>query len=538
MNNKETDKCRPYLAHFSKDELPVLVNSVKEFKTDLEPQLHNMAKAFANHKTGKLQHKLCVQKCAVNKRCTKKCIEERNKRLNEPILVDRVESRLGPIIRTIERGEDPDTIVMIELREFACSGIVLGSYSNFFAMCRGQTVIDLRKAPLTADTFEQIYKWMIRSNVTFLPKDVVRFVRAACFLEMQELLEQCYAMLDCDEFKEFWAFSVMYTSRYFHELYQINQAMATRISKSTLIIICSQEFLHLSEMQICALLRSSSLSVNSETELLYGVLHWLDVDWPARMACVGNVLKNIRFAYLAPKILCQLNGLDRDEMGPFGHVLDVFSRVQEKKKLIEDGIFYSTLVITMGGDTSKFKELPSARKELMVPRRWVQDTRCTYHRPVTKLCPNMRSISYEEFVTYSETLQESDTDYEQYILYPTDDDYCSTKLSTLFEQEPSMSGHSWSSNMSCCSDVSEVSDSCVWDSQSIKSWVRLESPISYQMDNISICSVSTGSESRASPRMQISADKASTHWHESIKEFRPSAIWQKWESSLLTERNE
>lgn len=226
-----------------------------------------MAKAFANHRTGKLQHKLCVQKCAVNKRCTKKCIEERNKRLNEPILVDRVESRLGPIIRTIERGEDPDTIVMIELREFACSGIVLGSYSNFFAMCRGQTVIDLRKAPLTADTFEQIYKWMIRSNVAFLPKDVVRFVRAACFLEMQELLEQCYAMLDCDEFKEFWAFSVMYTSRYFHELYQINQAMATRISKSTLIIICSQEFLHLSEMQICALLRSSSLSVNSETEV-------------------------------------------------------------------------------------------------------------------------------------------------------------------------------------------------------------------------------------------------------------------------------
>lgn len=235
--------------------------------SDLEPLLHIMPKAFANHRTDKLQHKICQRKCAENKKCTKKCMEQKEGRKKEVVLVDKVKSKLAPIIRALERGEDPDTIVMVEYREFACSGIVLGSYSVFFRKFRGHTMIDLRRGPMTADTFEQIYKWMVKPYYKFQPSDVVRVIRAASFLEITELLNECYGMLDSDLFRDFWAIDIMNKSRHFNELFQINQAMAFRISTSTLILLCSQEFLNFNEMQICALLSSSSLAVNAESEV-------------------------------------------------------------------------------------------------------------------------------------------------------------------------------------------------------------------------------------------------------------------------------
>lgn len=147
-------------------------------------------------------------------------------------------------------------------------------------------------------------------------------------------------------------------------------------------------------------------------------MHWLRESWPHRAPHVLRVFKMIRFAYLSPQLLVQLNGSEHNQLWPFKEILSTFSKLPESKQLVGDGIFYSTLVITMGGDPEQLKCIPSAKLELMTPRRWVRDTRCKYHCPVTRLVPNMRYINYNDFVDYSQILQDSDKDYESFLEFP------------------------------------------------------------------------------------------------------------------------
>lgn len=147
-------------------------------------------------------------------------------------------------------------------------------------------------------------------------------------------------------------------------------------------------------------------------------MHWLRESWSSRSVHLLRVFKLIRFTYLSPQLLVQLNSSDHNQIWPFEEILSEFSKLPESKKLIADGIFYSTLVITMGGDPEQLRCVPSANMELMTPRRWMQDTRCKYHYPVTRFVPNMRYINYDDFVDYSQILQESDKDYESYLIFP------------------------------------------------------------------------------------------------------------------------
>ncbi|TDG51113.1 hypothetical protein AWZ03_002476 [Drosophila navojoa] len=505
------EKCRPYLAVFPKGGLPKLVTNVKEYTTDLEPELHLMAKAFAEFESGSIQPKLCPRKCG-DGWCTKTCDELTWARRNEEIPLGHVEKPLKPLIMKLRRGEDPDTIVMVEFREFACSGAVLGAQSIFFSKLRGHPVVDLRRSPMSANTFELVYKWLVQKDFTFKPGDVMRVVRAASFLEMKYLLNYCYTILENDLFREFWAFNNLIKSRNFIELVQVNQSMAIRISKAALIMLVSQEFLTLNENQICALCDSSSLAINSESELLYGVLHWLNVDWPARRSSVLKVLKNMRFAYLSPKILCQFNGAST---GLFSNVLNEFASHPESKRIIEDGVFHSTLVITLNGDPNKLKDFPNTRRELLMPRRWIKDARCPYHRPVTRLCPNMRYISYEEFADYSVTLTETGADYEQYFEYPENEELSET-----------------SSNVSLVSkgSINDLTPSTlsVWSTDSLFYWVRSECSQNFQMDDREITSISSGRGVSTSSSATSQADVVVEHLEERIKKFEVPDIWEEW----------
>lgn len=161
-------------------------------------------------------------------------------------------------------------------------------------------------------------------------------------------------------------------------------------------------------------------------------MHWLRESWPRRAPHVLKVLKLIRFAYLSPQLLVQLNGSDHNQIKPFQEILSTFSKFPEGKQLVGDGIFYSTLVITMGGDPEQMKYIPSAKLELMTPRRWMRDTRCKYHCPVTRLAPNMRYIKYEDFVDYSQILQDSDKDYERYLEFPEDEKTSEVEMQKIY----------------------------------------------------------------------------------------------------------
>lgn len=230
----------------------------------------NMAKGFGSIKTRKMQQKFCYADCDETRKCSKKCCDFIAKRLNETVRIPNNHlAFLDAIFDGIERGEDLDTIVLVSDCQFACTGIVLGTYSKYFARLRGHTEMDLRRSPIAASTFDWIYKWMLLPNdQTIYPNLVVSIIRAAYYLEIPNLIQQCFIMFDDPIFGDFEAFGVLHQLRLYSELSYINLAMISRISSSTMIIICTRQFLELTVEQICHFLESNVLAINSETEVV------------------------------------------------------------------------------------------------------------------------------------------------------------------------------------------------------------------------------------------------------------------------------
>ncbi|KAH8299925.1 hypothetical protein KR044_007542, partial [Drosophila immigrans] len=302
-----------------------------------------------------------------------------------------------------------DTIVLVADRQFACHALILTMYSAYLRQLIGHTMMDLRTTPVTPAAFEFVYKWMLRS-VSGIPRsDLLPILRAANFLEIPPLIDLCFGFLNGDEFKEIEAFHIMFSLRTWKDLAYIGHALAPRISESSLTVMCSYQFLQLTIDQICSLLLSSFLSVNTECEVRAPTI---------RRTHLLEVLKCIRFAFLSPKLLSQLLRSGYENIGRFRRVLAAFFELPESKQLIEEAIFYNTIVITMNCNRTKLEHFPNVKKELLLPRRWIQDIRCRYHRPVTEQCPNMHYITYRQFVQYSEKLLATIDNNEVFIDHP------------------------------------------------------------------------------------------------------------------------
>jgi len=155
-------------------------------------------------------------------------------------------------------------------------------------------------------------------------------------------------------------------------------------------------------------------------QILFGALHWLDENWPTRRSKVLKVLKYIRFGYLSPQILRDLRSSDFQKFGPVRRVLEEFRQLPESRYLIDDGIFYSAVVLT--GDLDGIKQHPYYKNYLTIPRRWMQDIRCKYHCPVTERKPNMYFIHYDSFVEYSKILEAGNSHYEDHFKYATEEE--------------------------------------------------------------------------------------------------------------------
>ncbi|EDW83748.2 uncharacterized protein Dwil_GK13774 [Drosophila willistoni] len=317
------------------------------------------------------------------------------------------------LINLIQNGLLTDVVINVRDREFQCHSIVLHIYSKRLKPYLHNPLIIIKSSKLTPRGFSLAYQWMIAKYGVINANDVTDLLRAAIYLEMPDLLEHCWETLDFRIFNEFTAFDLMYQARKVADLVHLNEPMALRISRSFLTIVSSSEFVELSETQMCTLLSSCNVAVNAEIEVLYSALLWLNHQWPMRQDSVGSIMKNIRFGYLAPTILSKFKTNDRYMIGPFGHILDHFCTLPQMSKLIQDGLFYSSLVITAHNDPKNFRATVHQNKLTMCPPRcWMRDGRCSYHRPICISCPNMRHLSYEDFANYLQQLQAVDDDFD------------------------------------------------------------------------------------------------------------------------------
>ncbi|XP_016972076.1 kelch-like protein 3 [Drosophila rhopaloa] len=317
------------------------------------------------------------------------------------VKVINTDSPIKVLLEHVRSNTYADVAVTVKNHSFMCHSLVLCAHSKLMAKKLNSGSICFNTPKLSAKGFSQAYKWITSDHYNLDCTDFIDVLRAAYYLEMPDLIKYCWKILDSPMFNEVSAFSILYESRHAPELSKVHKLMATRISQSLMRVAASHEFLCLSERQVCSLLKSNSLAVNSEMEVLYCALLWLNHLWPKRRSCTQKILKNIRFGFLSPTMLSKFKTQDRNNIGCFGPILTVFSQLPGLGRLIQDALFYSSLIITSHKDPKCLEEnIEYNQIKLIDPRQWISDSKCGYHRIVTRMCPNMRYVTFRQFKEY------------------------------------------------------------------------------------------------------------------------------------------
>ncbi|KAK0078846.1 hypothetical protein PV325_002037 [Microctonus aethiopoides] len=253
--------------------------------------------------------------------------------------------------RRITNYTNADFIVRIGNDEFHCHLLVLQSYSTFFdeKHCKE---IDLTESNVTSKAFSIIYDWMISTtseSCHLLRRDnILDIFMGAQYLGIKELEEQCWAFIDNDElFSEDTAFLLYLEAKKIGNT-AVMELMVPRIMKFFLLLVSTKDFLELSVEELCSLLRSNYICVNSEMEVLMSAVRWLMFNWDERKQYMIQVLKCIRFGLIAP---WQLIDVKRNPENP--EFMELMS-FEEIRKMVDDGLAFVIIKYWYGDQTEDY----------------------------------------------------------------------------------------------------------------------------------------------------------------------------------------
>ncbi|KAL5287638.1 hypothetical protein ACFFRR_008500 [Megaselia abdita] len=311
----------------------------------------------------------------------------------DKIIQPRKESLISLLKDMIQNYIKTDVIIRIGDKSFNCHMMVLQCYSGFFLNIDNKEIICLPQNKVSQEAFVMIYDWILSPEPKVQREGILQLFIAAQFLKIDALVDQCWVCLDDDErFCEDAAFLLYIEARSF-KLDLIMDLMLTRICKFFIILVASKEFLELDYKEVCTLLNSNSIGVNSESEVLMVAVRWLNFDWQNRQNLLLEIIKCVRFGLMPPWLLVDL------KRNQHCNELQRILNNKDVVKMIDDGLSY---VLTKGyySNTPESYFDGLERFNLVEPqqRQWICDEMCSYHHK--NECPNSTYVTYETFLRY------------------------------------------------------------------------------------------------------------------------------------------
>ncbi|XP_068146988.1 kelch-like protein 1 isoform X2 [Drosophila tropicalis] len=204
-------------------------------------------------------------------------------------------------------NEHPDLLVCIGNEKFPCHRLLLSVYTDVVQLAQGSGKLELPADQVPAKGFQQAYKWMLDGRTDLEQSLLVEILAVAKFLNIDELVQVVWYWLDKpDLFYEDQAFLVAHRALLLGRVMNLDTLMMQRIKCFFLTLVASREFISLPVENVCALLQSDELAVNTEKEVFFSAIRWLTHHWPARKEYVTTVLKTVRMALLPYNFLKQL----------------------------------------------------------------------------------------------------------------------------------------------------------------------------------------------------------------------------------------
>lgn len=195
-----------------------------------------------------------------------------------------------------------DMEIQIESKFFLVDRYIFTYYAENFRDCRG-SFVQFPVSKIDMGLVMQLYDWMITDHQTIDINDkLISFCKASRFLGIRTLEDQYWGTFALDGDVGIWEQNAFHTYLLAREekCEDLMSLMMARIRKCFLPLIASREFLEFNANEVVFLFGQDTICVNSEDEVFFAVVFWLDYAWKQRMIHTEFVMSSVRFAHLSP----------------------------------------------------------------------------------------------------------------------------------------------------------------------------------------------------------------------------------------------
>lgn len=262
----------------------------------------------------------------------------------KPLSAKEATAKFPPFLECIEKmirnSEHTDTTVTVGTETFNCHMIVLKGYSAYFKKLDNNPSINTQNVVLPDDqvtplAFFKIYEWML-SNEDSLPRSgFAEIFKSAKFLGIHELTCQLMCYIDDGSvIGEREAVSIYLEAKEVNEK-SLQDLMRQKISKIFLTFVASWEYLELTFEEIKDFFKSNRLGVNSELDMLFAAIRWLQHEWAHRKNLTVDLLKLVRFELIQSWQLVELKRYPKE--------LEHIFKIPEVKEIIDQALSYISM---------------------------------------------------------------------------------------------------------------------------------------------------------------------------------------------------
>ncbi|XP_017853404.1 uncharacterized protein LOC108607238 [Drosophila busckii] len=273
--------------------------------------------------------------------------------------------------------------LIVQCIEMRFQQFLLTVLSSFFWQ---QSLIQL-PVTITRRGLLKAVNWLTQPIKQITPKELVELFAVAVLCEIDELKVQCWqCFAEMIKKRNCGAAIYMYSRRMG---VAVERCLIYMVGVTLMPFVASREFRRLDFNLIKRLLASSTLTVNTEIEVFYAVIYWLDGDWTKRQHVAHFLMKQVHLEKLP---LVFLISIPFRKDGP--EALYYFS--QSKR------MFNRCLSSVQAGMQREYK------------RGWIYDPNCSYHCSEAAHS-RQQFVTYREFINYLKYLQTQGKNYGKLI---------------------------------------------------------------------------------------------------------------------------
>ncbi|KAH8335151.1 hypothetical protein KR074_003185, partial [Drosophila pseudoananassae] len=202
-----------------------------------------------------------------------------------------------------------DLELRIESKFILVDRYIFTYYAKNFSECLG-SFLRLPVVQLDMDFLIHLYNWMISEDVNIEINDhIIHYYKAAKFLGIDILEQKYWSTFTLSGDAGIWEQNALYIYLLARndQCEDVMSMMLGRIRKSFLPLVASSEFLEFDANEVAFLLAQDTICVNSEDEVFFSAVYWLEHCWEERKKDVAFVMSSVRFAHISPWLRLSLS---------------------------------------------------------------------------------------------------------------------------------------------------------------------------------------------------------------------------------------